>query len=384
MTPWMQAKLLAVRRRLSLRFRDEFDPYPVPPAGMALRPSEAHFHDYETAPLALSWRNRKSDDVAAWQAAVRAKLTTLCGYARHPGPPEIRHSHTIENDPAYDHRHFYLRARNGSDIPVSVLRAREASGPQPVMICLQGTNSGAHMSWGEARTPADPLKIAAGGDYARQAVAQGYVALCIEQAAFGERRERGMYQASADPCIDAANHALLLGRTLLGDRAADVSSVVDWLLSGAGSEEIQPARIDVMGGSAGGTTAVFAAGLDPRIDAVLASGCVGFIRETIGRRGDCSGQNVVPGILKWMEFDDVLGLIAPRPLLVISGDADHIWPYEGAAAVVDSAREIYRAAAVPGAIRAVAAKGGHRFYPEIAWPQFLGLRDNKPSDTPVR
>ena len=227
--------------------------------------------------------------------------------------------------------------------------------------------------------PADPLKIAAGADYARQAVAQGYAAVCIEQSAFGERRERSLPRASADPCIDTANHALLLGRTLLGERVSDVSAVIDWLAAEAGTLALDPTRIAVMGSSSGGSTAVFAAALDPRLSAVLAGGCVGFIRETIARRGDSSGQNVVPGILNWLEFDDIVGLIAPRPFLIVSGDTDHIWPHAGAAEVVESAQQIYKAFGAGEAIRAVAASGGHRFYPKLAWQHFAALAKEKPS-----
>ena len=42
------------------------------------------------------------------------------------------------------------------------------------------------------------------------------------------------------------------------------------------------------------------------------------------------GQNVVPGILRWLELDDVVWPHAPRPLLTVSGRNDHIWPYAGA------------------------------------------------------
>lgn len=375
MNPGLHARLLAVKRRLLMRFGGGFDPYPEPPTDAALSPSAAHFVDYETAPLALSWRNCGMGDVAAWQAQARAKLAALCGYTRQPNAVEVLHRTEVRSDPDYERRHFYLRVREGSDVPVTLLRPCNATGTLPVMICLQGTNSGAHLSWGEARMPADPLRIAAGGDYARQAAQRGYAAVCIEQSAFGERRERTLSQASVDPCIDAANHALLLGRTLIGERASDVSAAVDWLKAEATALSIDVARTAVMGSSSGGSTAVMAAALDPRIGAVLASGCVGYIRETIGRRGHSSGQNIVPGILEWLEYDDVLGLIAPRPLLVISGESDHIWPYAGAARVVESARQIYTALGVGDAIRAVAAPGGHRFYPDPAWRHFAALVD---------
>jgi hypothetical protein len=371
--PSIHARLLAVKRRLAMRFGGGYDPYPVPPDGTALCPSVAHFLDYESVPLALSWDKQNKIGVPDWQKSARSKLAEICGYERRTTPEPVRRAKDIDTIPGVRHQQWYVRVRDGSDIPVSVLRRRDADGPLPIMICLQGTNAGAHLSWGESRMPADPIKIASGADYALQAIERGFAAVCIEQSAFGERRETQLPQASRDPCIDAASHALLLGRTLQGERASDVSSIVDWLNSEAAALSLNTSEIAIMGSSSGGSTAIFAAALDERIGSVLASGCVGLIRDTIGRRGGGSGQNIVPGILNWLEFEDVVGLIAPRPLLVVSGDADHIWPHAGAARVVESARRIYQALDAADKIKAVPAPGGHRFYPDIAWPHFEQL-----------
>ena len=373
MNPWLHARLLAVKRRFSMKFLNGYNPYPSPPDNAALSPSVAHLIDYDNAALALSRQRNRNGDVLVWQREARAKLVELSGYENRQCKPELLAEFPAKPGTDMDRRHFYLRVRDGSDVPVNILWPRNAAGPFPAMICLQGTNSGAHLSWGEARMPADPEKIASGSDFGRQAVANGFVAICVEQAAFGERRETALKRRSLDPCIDAANHALLLGRTLLGQRVSDISSVIDWLAVNADDLSIDISRLSVMGSSSGGMSAVFAAALDNRISSVLANGCVGYIRDTIARRGDASGQNVIPGILNWMEIDDVLGLIAPRPVLVVSGDSDHIWPYVGAAAIVDRACAVYQAFDAESQIDSVAATGGHRFYPEIAWPIFVDL-----------
>jgi hypothetical protein len=91
------------------------------------------------------------------------------------------------------------------------------------------------------------------------------------------------------PCIDAANHALLLGRCLLCEQALDVSSVVDWLLDEACEFSVVGKRIHVMGKSSGGTTALYAAALDIRLAAAMPNSCIGFLRDTILSRGDNSG-----------------------------------------------------------------------------------------------
>lgn len=370
-----RARKLALCRRLLLALGREFDPYPAPPEGLGLSPSLRHRPNGVGAEMGLDWQRAGIADAAEWQCRVRDKLVELIGYGKFGGPPGVNHIRDLPARDGFNHRHLYIKVRDGLDLPVRMVWSPSIEGMEnaPAMICLQGTNSGMHLSWGEARMPADPIKISNGADIALQAAARGFVAVCLEQTCFGERRERLLPRASSGPCIDAANHALLLGRSLVGERASDVSSVVNWLTEGDPGLAIDPKRIYVMGSSAGGTTALFAGALDERIAGILAAGCIGFMRDTLLARGDPEGQNVVPGILRWFELDAVVALAAPRPFLTVSGDRDHIWPFAGAKDVVEAARPVYSAFDAVERVAAEQASGGHRFYPEIAWPAFARL-----------
>ena len=368
----MQARTLAAKRKLTRYLGWEADPYPPRPEGTHLSPSERHFHDYDLAPLQLSWR-QSGTNAQEWQQSARAKLAELCGYTQGAEIPKARHvqNHKLNKD--LIRNTFYLQTGTARDIPVHMIFDPSRTGPLPVMICLQGTNSGVHLSWGEVRLPADVERLKYGAANALQATTHGYVAVAVEQACFGERQERHIARPSPDPCIDAANHALLLGRTLLGERTSDVSTVINWLESGASSVALDLSRLHIMGNSSGGTTALFAAAFDMRISAALVGGAVGFIRETIARRADTSGQNAIPGILNWMEMDDILALLAPRPALLFAGRDDHIWPYAGAEAVAHSARAVYDVLGAAVNLCTAPAEGGHSYHPEVAWPAFKKL-----------
>jgi len=364
---------MAARLRLLRLIGRGADPYSDTPPGLALCPSDRHFADYAEAPLRL--RYDASVGAAAWQRAAREKLAEISGYAvRRARPEEVAR---LEHPLAGGGRRLavYLRVRDGLDIPINILfpSARSAD-PLPVMICLQGTNSGAHLSWGEVRFPADIGKAERTHDIARQAASRGYLAVVVEQACFGERAERRIVPRSAAPCVDATMHAILLGRSLLGERCSDVSSVIDWLAAERSALGIDPSRIHVMGHSAGGSTALFAAALDERISAAIASGCVGYVRDTIGRRRDDQGQNVIPGILRWMELDDVVALVAPRTLLCAAGTGDPIWPAQGSEAVVAKAATVFRELGAEGRLRLVTHAGGHAFRPDLVWPEFTAMQ----------
>ncbi|MBE88540.1 MAG: hypothetical protein CMM76_03760 [Rhodospirillaceae bacterium] len=385
---WLKAQWhargTALRRRLALAFGRTFDPYPAVPAGLGLSPSLRHRPRGPGAEVALDWRRAAINDPLVWQKQVRAKLIDLSGYGRFGGPPGIRHLQNLPNRDGLRHRSLYLKVRDGLDLPIRMVwhASIEDSKPVAAMICLQGTNSGMHLSWGEALMPADPIKILNDADFARQAARRGYLAICLEQACFGERREQLLSPVSQTPCIDAANHALLLGRSLLGERASDVTSVVNWLSEGDTGLQVDPNRIYVMGSSAGGTTALFAGALDPRIAGVLATGCIGFMRDTILARHDPEGQNTVPGILRWFELDAVVALCAPRPFVTVSGDCDHIWPFDGAEAVVAAAQPVYERLESGDRLVVSKAKGGHRFYPNIAWPALARAMECAGHDVP--
>ena len=351
-------------------FGKQHDPYADSPPDLALSPSARHFADYETVRPRLRYSGGDWNNVDDWGKAARAKLIELSGYLRWSSVPELRHDETFPLSNELTRRRVYLRSRPGVEIPVHLVGAANSARPKPVMICLQGTNTGAHLSWGEKRFPADADPKAKSYAFALQAAERGYLAVAVEQSCFGERRETEIQPRSAAPCVDATMHAILLGRSLLGERCADVSAVIDWLLSPAMASYVDADRIHIMGHSSGGSVAMYAAAMDERIGAVMACGCVGFIRDTIGRRRDDQGQNVIPGILKWMETPDIIGLVAPRPFVTVAGISDHIWPYSAAEPVIAEARNIYAQFDSADAIALVAAPGGHFFRPEPSWNAF--------------
>ena len=377
--PNLSVLTLAARRRLQRLMGRERDPFGDIPAGLALSPSARHFADYATAPLALRFAGGRWPDPAGWQSQARDKLAELCGHRREAEPPPALHQESFALGNGLERRRLYLRARAGVDIPVHLIGRPASNTPRPIMICLQGTNTGAHLSWGEVRYPDDIAKKQQGYDIAVQAAERGYLAVAVEQSCFGERAERDISPRSAAPCIDATLHAMLLGRSLVGERCSDVSTVVDWLLAHHQELRIDPKRVYAMGHSSGGTIAMFSGALDPRIGAVLACGCVGFIRDTIGRRRDDNGQGVIPGILNWMEMADVVGLVAPRLFATVAGNADHIWPASGAKDVTAEAKAIYAALGAAELIACASAPGGHAFRPDLSWQTFaevLGKAEN--------
>lgn len=369
--PALSMRAEALARRLKRLAGIRTPPPPRPGADRAAYdPSRRSARLIAEAPRQLA-RSRHADlPVADWQAQARAKLTELTGYPLERPVPEVVHNAPYTAPDGRALREVVLAAEGELMAPLMLALPEGGAEPRPLILCLQGTNSGFHLSWGEAREPVDRVRIANGGDFLRQAVAQGYAAAALEMRGFGRRAERALPRRSPGHSIDHALHLMLTGRSLIGERAADVSLALDWLIAEAPGLGIDPKMIYVMGQSAGGSVALYATALDTRIAGAILSGCVGLASETYGARGDRAGQNVVPGFLNWMETDDVLALCAPRPVLVMSGTKDHIYPAAGARKVCDSALGAWREA---DRLRFLWPEGPHRFYPDAAWAAFAEL-----------
>lgn len=356
------------------------DPYLPLPDGTVLSPSEGVQAAFAEVRPALSFESEapvadRMTDAEGWQHRARAKLAELSGYAlERPVPAVTQRATPADLGEGLVRESVYLRVRPACDVPVHIIRQRDLTGSVPVFIHLAGSTSGVHLAWGEARVPIDHQRLSIGADMARQAARRGYLAVAVEQAGYGERLERHLPKRSDHRTIDLANHLLLLGRTLMGDGAGDISAALDWLLAGGAGIEVDPKRVFLFGHSAGGTLAQYAAALDTRISGVLASGSVGSVRETIGARGAGGGDGIVPGLLQWMDTPDLIALVAPRVFVGLSGARDHIFPAAGVEKVVAAARPFFARLNAEYRVQAVTAPGGHRYYAReswVAWDRFI-------------
>ena len=182
------------------------------------------------------------------------------------------------------------------------------------------------------------------------------------------------------------------GRVICMEQVEDAKSALAWL---ATRPEVDPARIAVMGHSFGAAVAVYAAGVEPRLAACVASGGWGDGESKFrvqhatpqawarfsammeeGRRRKARGEsmqvpryeivpippglrgNLAPGSIMEFPFEvvesmygfranDVVGSIAPRPLLLLHPAHDSVTPTE-------QSIELFRRAGQPADLHLVA------------------------------
>src|SRR5262249_33814846 len=84
--------------------------------------------------------------------------------------------------------------------------------------------------------------------------------------------------------------------------------------------EVDGEKLGVTGASGGGNQTMYAGALDERLRAVVPVCSVGTYQSYL--RAACCVCEVLPGALRFTEEGDVLGLVAPRALLVINATED--------------------------------------------------------------
>lgn len=143
----------------------------------------------------------------------------------------------------------------------------------------------------------------------------GYVVLCVD--AFGAG-ERAIGTALGEYHGDMTGATLLpVGLPLSGIQVFENMRAVDYLLT---RPEVDKDRIGITGASGGGNQTMYAGAYDTRFKCVVPVCSVGNYQAYLGAA--CCMCEVVPGALKHFEEGSLLGMVAPRALMVVSATKD--------------------------------------------------------------
>ena len=327
-------------------------------------------HDYLTKQVKQELAFSPEKDFNEWKGQVEQKLFELLGMDKIeknvcPLNIEIEEDVTLDG---YRRIRFTFESEKESIVPCYLLIPNTGKEKYPLAIMLQGHTSGFHVSIGVSGKDINDHLFMGSGEYpdrnyfGLQAVKNGFAALCIEQRGFGERvtSRHGFWEGA---CQFAATHALMLGRTIIGERVWDVSRAIDAM---SNFDMVDTSFVMVAGHSGGGTATFYSACYDKRIKLAVVAGAFCTYEHSIMAVRHCV-CNYIPHAYENFDMGDLTCLIAPRKLIVCGGVEDEGFPKEGVEIAINTAKQVFEKAGVPENCRFESMPCAHEWRESIIW-----------------
>ena len=258
------------------------------------------------------WRTRK--------AILRRRYLELIRDDRKPGKPalDMRLHETVEVDGIYERRLISYAVEADERAHAFLAIPLGLAGPLPAMVSLHGT-------YAQGKEREAGLEENADKAFLDQLARRGYVVIAPDHFVAGERiPPEGAY----DTARFYQKHPEW---TAVGKAVFEHAIAVDVLQS---LEEVDPARIGVLGHSLGGHGACFLAAYDDRVQAAVSnSGCAPFrynskvevwARDHFYIYLKPMRAGLLRGELPPIDMHEIMALIAPRPFLDLSALNDRI------------------------------------------------------------
>jgi dienelactone hydrolase len=308
---------------------------------------------------------------SAWRRKLRAKLLELTGQdtmVTAPLAPRVTEEHDF---PGYRRQRVEITTEPGVVMPIFVLIPRDGRKAWPAVLAPHGHGGGGKSAVAGCH---DNPQVAAAideynYDYGVQFARAGFVAFCPDARGFGERQEAPVqHDILAGSCQYLNNAAIALGQTILGMWVRDLQRLVDYVET---RPDCLSGQVGCAGLSGGGMQTLWLSALDERVRCAVVSGYFYGCRESLLDMYNCA-CNYVPHLWEYVDMGDIGALVAPRPLLIETGDKDALNGASGLANVrsqVAVARRAYRLLGAGAALRHTIHHGGHKWFggESIAW-----------------
>ncbi len=343
-----------------------------------MKPNGFLCHDILTENMKpkLSFDSRKN--YSKWKEDIREKYIELLGLdaiSLNTCEPCFEIDSEEQKD-GYKQIRFSFFSEVGAVVTAYLLVPDLKKDKFPVVITLQGHSTGFHNSVGEIKFEEDNGYADGRGAFAVQAVKEGYIALAIEQRGMGERaaQNQDFRRVTLDKrggCYYEATTAILLGRTILGERVWDIKRTIDML---ANFPECDTDKIIITGNSGGGTASFYAACYDERIKVCMPSSSFCPYKESILRFYHCS-CNYIPSAYKYFDMQDLSCLIAPRELVIVTGQLDPSFLIEGVRRGYETVEKIYAKENAKDNCKLIITPNGHWWNVDIMWTEVKRVMD---------
>lgn len=331
----------------------------------------------EIAPPLVAPKTREAWEVQ--RSGIRKTLWQLLG--KLPARPSVPKVETLQREDRGDYvlEKFQFDNGAGATVPGYLLLPKTGGKKAPAILYCHW-HGGQYEVGKEEIFQANHTPEAPGPTLAKR----GYVVIAIDAYCFGERNDKG--PAGLFPTtnavtglgsareLSASKFNLWVGRTLWGMMLRDDLMALDYLMT---RPEVDAGNVGVTGMSLGATRSWWLMALDDRIKTGVPVACMTRYQDLL--RADAIPAHgiyyFVPGMLNHFDTEAVIGCIAPRPVLFMTGDSDRGSLVEGIREIEKSVKPIFALYGNPSHFENVIYPGlGHKYLPEM-WAKMLEFMD---------
>jgi len=273
-------------------------------------------------------RTKQEADKA--RPVLRGKLERSLGFRRFPWPPKLnaRTAGLLDRD-GFRIEKIVFETLPGTKVPAHLYIPDGLTGPAPAVLFYNG-----HW-WADSKTKPDFQAFHI--NMARL----GFVVFTFD--AFGQG-ERG---------VSRRDHrrapSLVVGVSQQGYAEYETQCALEYLLS---RKEVDPKRVGMTGASGGGYNTWMTAALDDRISvAVPVVGTSEFYEQIhVCRPLDWyrAGEHChfVANLIRYANNQELIAMIAPKPLMIIAAHQDQSFPIGGVREVYEYGKKLYTASGI--------------------------------------
>ena len=306
-----------------------------------LQPAMALWRQYDPGQAHRAFKATSRAQARTWQRSTRRALARHLVLQDSQTPLTPRTIERVDKGD-YIREKIILRTGPHAHMPVYLLIPKNAPDPRPAVVAFHGHGYGVKDIvglWEDGGERDDPDGYHK--DFGVALCRAGFAVAAPEISGFGERQTDFSHlqhgQGAPSSCTHMAMLAFHLGTSVVGIRVHDGLRLVDYLET---RPEFDTERLGAMGISGGGMHTFFSTCIDERIRACVVSGYYSTFQHSILAMSHCP-CNFVPGLAEFGEMYDLVGLIAPRPLLVEAGTHDPIFPIAAVRSSLTKARRVY-------------------------------------------
>ena len=353
-------------------------------------------------PPLLSYRNPRFHNLADWRDQARAKALEIVAQPDTDEAPEVEVTGRAVVEGVEVER---LRWQLSFGPPTEgvFLKPQGAKGPLPGVVALHDHGGLKYFGWRKIADDGRPVHPSlrrhrdedyGGRAWANELARRGYAVLCHDCFPFASRRvlvaqvpehlrwggAKDVSQAEEPAEVIAYNqwaaqHENIVSKSLYaagttwpGLCTFDDRRAVDVLLA---RPEVDPERIGCGGLSGGGLRTVFLGGLDLRVSCAICVGMMTTWRDLILQKcGNHTWMMWAPGMPRYLDYPEVLGLRVPQPTMVLNNNQDSLFTLSEMHRADDILRAVYDKAGASDRYDCRFYPGPHKFDAEMQQDAF--------------